>query len=350
MSALRLTSPRATITYDDSVDHFENGLLRLLNLSRVEFERWLELAEAAEGELLKRLTTGWRQLRPAPEAVGPPSGPVGPGPLGMSGRIWHPAIAESPAWGTAISDDDAHAWLVRWDGERWTYEREPPEYEEEYFEGDKLQAGGYGDYTAQADWRLEKAARQVGEMQTITGLTGGRVLDVGSGYGFFRVALRDAGFDQDGLEVSAFARAVATSSYGLDTHPGILDDHWRDWEGRYDVATMFDLIEHVVDPAALLTQAAAILAPGGFVAIKTPNIACPEAELFGPWYHSLKREHLGFFSPRSLTVVAAQAGLEPVEVGTISHLLKGLVGEQQTAAWGADRRGADIAAWYRKVG
>ena len=173
--------------------------------------------------------------------------PVASGPMGMSGAVWHSAIAESPGWGVAVSETDAHAWLIRWDRDRYQYERNPPEYEEEYFEGDKLSAGGYGDYTAQSGWRLEKAARQVTQMRSLTGLTQGRVLDIGSGYGFFRVALRDAGYEQEGLEVSAFARAVA-ESYGIDTHPGILDDHWSNWRGRFDAATMFDLIEHVEDP------------------------------------------------------------------------------------------------------
>jgi 2-polyprenyl-3-methyl-5-hydroxy-6-metoxy-1,4-benzoquinol methylase len=239
---------------------------------------------------------------------------------------------------------------VRWDSERYAFEEQPPAYEEEYFEGDKLSAGGYGDYAAQSGWRLEKAARQVREMIDITGLEKGRVLDIGSGYGFFRVALREAGFADEGLEVSAFARAVAESSYMMETHPGTLDDHWQQRSGRYDAATMFDLIEHLPDPDVLMSQAAAILRPGGFVGIKTPNIDCPEAEVFGPWYHSLKREHLGFFSPASLTAVAARNGFEPVSVTTVSHLLNGFVGQDQTDAWAGELRGADIVAWYRRSG
>ena len=247
-----------------------------------------------------------------------------------------------------MSDSEAHAWLVRWDGDRFAFEQDPPEYEEEYFEGDKLSAGGYGDYTAQAGWRLEKSERQVHELETVTGLREGRVLDIGSGYGFFRVALRDAGFEQEGLEVSSFARAVAASSYQLETHGGILADHWTEWKERFDVATMFDLIEHLTDPDELLAQTAAVLKPGGYLGIKTPNIDCPEADLFGPWYHSLKREHLGFFSPRSLTAAAARHDLEPVRVATRSHLLQGFVGEGQTARWAEMLRGADLDAWYRK--
>jgi SAM-dependent methyltransferase len=350
--SISLSSPQGEIRYTDSEDHFKNGLLRLMNLDRDEFARWLELSEASDqADLLARLSRGWNGLRASP---GPPvpahdDVTVGRGPEDLAGRLWHAAIAESPSHGVAISESASHAWLVRADGGSFVFEQEPPVYEEDYFEGDKLSAGGYGDYTAQAGWRLEKAARQVDEMQESTGLRSGRVLDIGSGYGFLRVALRGAGYEDEGVEVSDFARAVAHASYGLDTHPGAVDDHFEEWDSRYDAATMFDLIEHLADPGLLLRQTAAIIRPGGFLGIKTPNIDCPEAEVFGPWYHSLKREHLNFFSPASLTAAALRAGFEPVEVGTASHLLVGFVGAGQTSAWEGELRGADIIAWYRRL-
>lgn len=322
-----------------------------MNLSTVEFDRWLELSERVDGdETLVALARGWARLRPAPRAPVPAEGPAGPGPHRLTGRVWHPAIAESPTHGVAVSDASAYGWLVRWDGSRFVFEEEPPVYEEAYFEGEKLEAGGYGDYTAQSGWRLEKSARQVREMQEATGLRSGRVLDIGSGYGFFRVALGEAGYEDEGVEISAFARAVAASSYGLDTYPGVVEDHWEEWRGRFDIATMFDLIEHVPDADLLMSKVAAIVRPGGFVGIKTPNIDCPEAEVFGPWYHSLKREHLGFFSPASLTDVARRASFEPVSVRTVSHLLAGFVGAERTAQWERALRGADIIAWYRRRG
>ena len=339
-------SPGGRIAYRDSRDHFENALLRLMNLDLEAFERWLQLAEESDAEeLLDRLSAGWTRLRPPP-APAAATGPVGPGPRGLTGRLWHAAIAESPSHGTAISDDGSYGWLVRWTGSEFARENEPPAYEEEYFEGDKLRAGGYGDYTAQAGWRLEKSARQVREMRERTGLESGRVLDIGSGYGFFRVALGDAGYDHDGLEVSEFARAVASASYGLSTYSGTLEEHWQQWEARYDAVTLFDLIEHLEDPVEFLRQVAHVLRPGGVVGVKTPNINCPEAEVFGPHYHSLKREHLAYFSVASLTAAAAAAGLEPAHVTTASHLLVGFVGEQQTRDWEQSGRGADIVAWY----
>jgi 2-polyprenyl-3-methyl-5-hydroxy-6-metoxy-1,4-benzoquinol methylase len=343
--SVSLVSPGGEVRYHDSHDHYENGLLRLLNLSHEEFERWLELAERSRGPgILARLREGWVLLRPRPHA--PATGPVGRGPRELAGRLWLAAIAETPSHGVAVSDAAHLGWLVRWDGSCFARETEPPSYEEEYFEGDKLRAGGYGDYTAQAGWRLEKSARQVREMRERTGVQTGRVLDVGSGYGFFRVALGAAGYEHDGLEVSEFARAVAARQYGLPTYSGTLEEHWADWESRYDAVTLFDLIEHLADPVRFLEQVAFILRPGGVLGVKTPNLDCPEAEIFGAHYHSLKREHLAFFSAESLTAAAAAAGFEPVHVATTSHLLGGFVGREQTLAWERELQGADVVAWY----
>jgi hypothetical protein len=98
-----------------------------------------------------------------------------------------------------------------------------------------------------------------------------------------------------------------------------------------------------------MRQVASCLRPGGVVGLKTPNLNCPEAEVFGPHYHSLKREHLLYFTPKSLSAVAAEARLEPAHVSTVSHLLTGFVGEERIAAWERAGRGADIVAWYRKA-
>jgi 2-polyprenyl-3-methyl-5-hydroxy-6-metoxy-1,4-benzoquinol methylase len=185
-------------------------------------------------------------------------------------------------------------------------------------------------------------------MRAATGLDSGRVLDIGSGYGYFRVALQEAGYAHEGLEVSAHGRAVARELYGHETHDGFLEDHWQDWEGRFQAVTGFDLIEHVIDPVEFLRQVCHVLAPGGVVGLKTPSVDAPEAAVFGPHYHSLKREHLIVFTPASLEAAAAEAGLEVAKVWTVSHLLRGFVGDDACRAWERARRGADIVAWFRR--
>ncbi len=341
------SSPAQRIRYEDSRDHFENGLLRLLGLDRESFERWLAESErSSRGDLLEQLADGFRALRPALSSSA--ESEVEPGPQAAPGRLWLGKIAENPDFGVARSLDGAWGWLVRPEGASWRFERTPPAYEESYFEGDAKQAGGYGQYAAQAGWRLEKAARQLREIQSATGLREGRALDLGSGYGYFRKALADAGFAHEGIEISRHARQIAEHLYGFETLPGTLEDHTSALGARYDLITLWDVIEHVPDPVALLKQLADCLRPGGVLAIKTPNLDCPEADVFGPYYHSLKREHLVYFTPRSLEHAAVVAGLEPVHVTTNSHLLLGFVGATTTSAWEQSGRGADISAYFRR--
>jgi len=342
------SSPGGQIHYEDSRDHFENGLLRLLGLNQASFAAWLGDSErSAEGGLLERLRDGFRAGHGGLDS-GFRAGAVATGPLGTRGTVWHAQIAENPRFGVARSDDGAWGWLVREEGGTWSFETTPPVYEESYFEGGSAGAGGYGQYAAQSGWRLEKAARQLRELQTITGVTKGRALDLGSGYGYFRAALRDAAFEHEGIEISKHARQVAESLFGFATLSGTLEDHEAKLDGRYDLITLWDVIEHVADPVALLTRVAACLAPGGAVAIKTPNLDCPEADVFGPDYHSLKREHLVYFTPKSLEQAARLAGLHTTRVCSTSHLLAGFVGSERTREWEESGRGADITAYFHR--
>lgn len=345
---VRVASPDGTIAYEDSRDHFENGVLRLLGLTGDDFARWLAAAErSGAGDLLASLAAGFREIRPDPPAPAVDGRPVDAGPSGEPGRIWHAAIAENPGVGFALDAQGTLAWLVRPEGDGFRREVAPPVYEESYFEDAAAGTGGYGSYGEQAPWRMEKARRQVGEIAAETGLTGGRALDVGCGYGYFRAALAEAGFAHEGVEISDHARAAATALFGFDTSPGVLEDHLGDWRGAFDLLTMWDVIEHVPDAVELLAAAAGCLRPGGVMAIKTPSVDCPEAEVFGPHYHSLKREHLILLGPRSIAAAAGAAGLDVVAVRTLSHLLSGFVGDEGVRAWADAGRGADVVAYLR---
>ena len=346
LTHVRVASPEGTIVYEDSRDHFENGVLRLLGLSDGEFARWLEAAEAAgESDLLAALAAGFRTVRPGPATPDGAGRPVDPGPAGEAGRIWHASIAESPGHGFALDLEGTFAWLVRPDGEGFRREVQPPVYEETYFEDAAPGTGGYGSYGDQAPWRMQKARRQVGEIAVESGLTGGRALDVGCGYGYFRAALAESGFAHEGVEISDHARAAATALFGFETRPGILEDHLDDWQSGFDLLTMWDVIEHVPDTVELLAAARGCLRPGGVMAIKTPSVDCPEAEVFGPHYHSLKREHLILLGPRSIASAAEAAGLDVIAVRTLSHLLSGFVGDEGVREWADTARGADVVAY-----
>jgi SAM-dependent methyltransferase len=71
---------------------------------------------------------------------------------------------------------------------------------------------------------------------------------------------------------------------------------------------MVDFIEHTPKPRAAIAQAARILAPGGILALVTPDIHSLAGRLAGSkWWH-LRPGHLAYFSAGSLEALLRPAG------------------------------------------
>jgi len=328
--------------FEDSRDHFENALCRLLGVDAARAEAWIEgvasHARARTGKAFGSLDARAKVevLESAPPLWPPPADAAIPSsacPLCKRerDRVNVAALGHDPELALVGCDACDHGWLA---GSPKTT------YDESYFAGE--QAGvGYGDLMKQKGWRLEKSARLVRQMIAVTDLKGlarpKSVLDVGSGYGFFRKALADAGIAHDGLEVSTHAADAARREFGFDTKNVMLGAV----EDRFDVVTLWDVLEHVESPADLLRDAARVLRPGGAVLLRTPNLRALELRVFGAHYHSLKREHLHVFSPRSLLRTARDAGFLPLHLDSESHLLRGFLGDD-LASYARLLEGSDL--------
>lgn len=333
MNNIQLSSCNGKIKYSDSEDHFINGVLRILNLDTKIFQDWLNLSEPfIDSGIVSALSKGFMKLKPYKQ----------------SNYIWFDSISENPNYGILKDKSNDIAWLARIDNGKYIRELNPPTYEEQYFEGDKDIAGGYGQYLQQASWRIEKATRQVDDIKLITKCTNCSVLDIGSGYGYFRKALDDAGYHHDGIEISSFAASICKKLYNFDTHIGSLSDFKDEFQNKFDIVTLWDVIEHISDYEKFLNEIAFVLKPGGFVIIKTPNINCPEVDIFGPHYHSFKREHLVYFTNEGLKKCADKYGLIPYYSTSISHLLSGFIGSDKSNIWSKILKGSDLIVYLRK--
>lgn len=100
----------------------------------------------------------------------------------------------------------------------------------------------------------------------------GRLLDVGCATGVFLDLARGAGWRPQGVELSARHAAYARSAFGLDVFEGdFLDAPFA--PGSFDAITMWDFLEHVLDPHAVLARARGLLAPGGVLLVFTIDSA-----------------------------------------------------------------------------
>jgi 2-polyprenyl-3-methyl-5-hydroxy-6-metoxy-1,4-benzoquinol methylase len=144
-----------------------------------------------------------------------------------------------------------------------------------------------------------------------------RLLDVGAYCGFFVDVAREAGFAAEGLELSRWAAAHARS-LGLTVRNETLAD--RACAGaRYDLVTMWDVIEHMPDPRAELEAARAVLAPGGRLHVSTIDAASPLARLLGARWPWLMDMHLVYFDRATLPALLEETGFRVLHRGTYTH-------------------------------
>jgi 2-polyprenyl-6-hydroxyphenyl methylase/3-demethylubiquinone-9 3-methyltransferase len=158
-----------------------------------------------------------------------------------------------------------------------------------------------------------------------TPLAGKSALDVGCGAGLLTEALARLGANVTGIDATPEVIAVArdhAAAMGLE-----IDYHAGDvqaLEGRYDVITCMEVIEHVADPAAFVQALGRRLEPGGLLVMSTPN-ATPWSRLMmitiGEGLGRIPRgthEFERFLSPERLKVLLADAGLKCLDVEGIA--------------------------------
>ncbi len=177
-----------------------------------------------------------------------------------------------------------------------------------------------GDYAverldAHARGRLRDARLRADWTKAAAG--GMALLDLGAGTGFFVAAAQKVGYAAIGVEPADLHARFAREQLGVDVRTGYLG-RCEPPVGRFDVISMWHVLEHVGDPVELLREIGEHLRDGGHVVIEVPNIDSVGAKLMGGgWAHLDPEAHVCHFSVRSLTGALEAAGLEPVSVSTL---------------------------------
>jgi len=147
-------------------------------------------------------------------------------------------------------------------------------------------------------------------------VSSGRLLDVGCGNGDFLNLARVAGFDCLGLELGVEAVKIARQR-GLEILEILLDDSAL--AGRkFEVITMFGVLEHLYCPKRDLARVFDLLVPGGILLGITPNafslagrLLHNEARFYTP------RNHPILFCEPSLRQLLERAGFEVLNIDTV---------------------------------
>jgi 2-polyprenyl-3-methyl-5-hydroxy-6-metoxy-1,4-benzoquinol methylase len=147
---------------------------------------------------------------------------------------------------------------------------------------------------------------------------GGHILDVGCGRGFF---LRSLGrrWERHGVEPSQSAAEFAARENGIPVHAGSLLAMKFPAE-FFDVVTLFDVLEHLAEPARIVAEVRRLLKPGSSLLIGTGNVGSFAARLAGrQWAYLAIPDHVSFFSKASLRNTLVKAGFSEVVFHTLHH-------------------------------
>ena len=136
----------------------------------------------------------------------------------------------------------------------------------------------------------------------------GAILDVGCATGLFLDEMIRAGWQGYGIEPIESAAQFARSHFGIEVFQGMLADATYA-ANSFDAITFWDVLEHTFSAKETLSQAAALLRPGGIVAISVPNWDSWERRWFGRhWQGFDPPRHLFVFTRATLTTLLEEAG------------------------------------------
>ena len=127
----------------------------------------------------------------------------------------------------------------------------------------------------------------------------GKLLDIGSGTGYFASFMKEKGWEVQGVEISEKARNYSVSRFAIDVVPpgetASLSDK------SFDCVTLWHVLEHFYDPDHWLVEIDRILKDDGRCILALPNVTSADSKWFGSDWAALDvPRHLWHFGPDTL--------------------------------------------------
>ena len=146
-------------------------------------------------------------------------------------------------------------------------------------------------------------------LKSVSGLSTGKVLDIGCGTGAFLHSMKQAGWEITGLEPDDTARKNAETLHQVFPLPS--HELFNLEKGHYDVITMWHVLEHVHQLHEYINQCKLLLKENGALIIAVPNYTSGDANSYKEFWAAYDvPRHLYHFSPASMKTLVSQHGMK----------------------------------------
>lgn len=148
-------------------------------------------------------------------------------------------------------------------------------------------------------------------------VSGRRLLDIGSGPGYFLECGKKRGWDVVGFEPSSQAAQYAQNR-GLNVINEMFTAGKVSQDGLFDAVSINFVLEHLRNPIGLLKEIEQVLTPGGLVLVVSPNDFNALQNIlwhnydYKPWW-VLPLHHINYFDFSSIKKLLSRAGYSVLE-------------------------------------
>ena len=140
----------------------------------------------------------------------------------------------------------------------------------------------------------------------------GRLFDLGAGWGHFMLAGKELGYQVEGIEIAEQPYRYCVEDLKLPVRH--IDFFEMNESEKFDVVTMWDVLEHIDQADRFLQKCARITASGGYLFLQVPQIDSYVARKQGTDWKMMGLDHVNYFSKDTIRRILERNGYELLEI------------------------------------
>ncbi len=153
-------------------------------------------------------------------------------------------------------------------------------------------------------------------VEKAAGMRNGRILDIGTGTGYFLNEMHRYGWQVSGTEKSPDARGFALSEFNLEIQAP--EELFRMQENCFDVITLWHVLEHIHRLNENMQQFHSLLKKTGRLIIAVPNHSSYDARHYREFWAAYDvPRHIWHFAPRQMKQFGKKHGFRLIQTATM---------------------------------